>query len=539
MKHIIQIAATLLLALLWQSHSFCQKYDYNWLGGLGSVEWLDTTRALLMKFEDEGIAYEKTKINFIFEACPIAMSDKDGVYQFSTNGNVVMSWNDSIMIGGKGFNKGATNDDFGTIFGDTVINDSYNPYTYQVIPDLYEDSVYYLIHSLVWEEADRPEYLFNKKTQISKIDMRRRRGRGEVVYKNRYFDEEEMGVTFALIQHGNGKDWWVVLRTVDGMEYNAILLRRDSVVTKVRSKIEGLSTEWFSFDDKFITAGSIIQPSRDGRYLVDNYGAKHVKWMGFDRCSGEVSLLDTIEVGLYVVDSNFLNPYFFAYRIFNLSPSGRFLYGAGFDNLAQWDLWADDIEASRVDMGHPWAVFLHADGQWQNGYGGFTSFGYGPDGKMYNMRRGTHSVVEHPDEKCPDCDFCAGWEQGPPPSCLGVEYKLYSGFYPNYRLGALSGSACDTIVEYPEAPDGGYGLSVTPSPASGPVTVEIALPSYDTGQARIVVVDMLGRVLYRHRYAPYAYLHEMDVSSWASGVYNVVLMEGNDLKASSRFVVIH
>ncbi|PJF33399.1 MAG: hypothetical protein CUN57_02290, partial [Phototrophicales bacterium] len=114
-------------------------------------------------------------------------------------------------VGGKGFNQGATNDDFGTAFGDTVFNGYYNPYTYQVIPDLHEDSVYYLIHAFVWEDFDRPEALFNKKTQISKIDMRMRNGRGEVVYKNRSFDEEELGVTFAIIKHGNGKDWWVVL----------------------------------------------------------------------------------------------------------------------------------------------------------------------------------------------------------------------------------------------------------------------------------------------------------------------------------------
>jgi hypothetical protein len=192
-------------------------------------------------------------------------------------------------------------------------------------------------------------------------------------------------------------------------------------------------------------------------------------------------------------------------------------------------------------MGHPWSVTLHADGQWHKDYGGFTVFGYGPDGKLYNLWRGVHSVIENPDEKCPACGFCAGWEQGPPPSCFGVEYKLFSGFYPNYRLGPLEGSPCDTIPDEPEPPvhpTGDYGLSVWPSPSSGPATVEITLPDYSQGRARIAIVDMLGRYLYSHTFPPYAYLHQLDVSDWAAGVYNILLLEGNDIKATARLVVI-
>ncbi len=519
---------------------YSQKYDKNWLGGHGTV-FVDTALSVLMQFEEEGIHFQKTKTKLDIETGVIAVSDKTGIHQFSTNGNAVVTWDGEVMVGGKGFNQGATNDDFGTVFGDTVINSYYNPYTYQVIPDLYEDSVYYLIHAFVWEDADQPEEFFNEKTQISKIDMRLRNGRGEVVYKNQPIDEEEMGVPFTIIKHGNGKDWWVVLRSLHGLEYKAILLRKDSVITKVWSKIEELDSEWFSNDDKFRSATVILQSSLDGRYLLDSYGMEHVKLLEFDRCNGSVSFLDTVKVGLIVDDPNHPNPYFFSYMGYKFSPSGRYLYGYSYSNFSQWDLWADDISASRVDMGHPWAVTLHADGQWHKGYGGFTVFGYGPDGKLYNLWRGVHSVIENPDEKCPACGFCAGWEQGPPPSCLGVEYKLFSGFYPNYRLGPLEGSPCDTIPDEPvppEHPTGDYGLSVWPSPSSGPATVEITLPDYSQGRARIAIVDMLGRYLYSHTFPPYAYLHQLDLSDWAAGVYNILLLEGNDLKATARLVVI-
>jgi Secretion system C-terminal sorting domain len=511
-----------------------QKYDRHWLGGHGTV-FVDTALSVLMRFEDDGITFHKIKTKFAIETGVIAMS----------NGNAVVTWDGEVMVGGKGFNQGATNDDFGTAFGDTVINDLYNPYTYQVLPDPYDDSIYYLIHAFIHEGVQQPWFIESDRMQISKIDMGKRGGRGEVVYKNRYFDEEVMGAGFALIRHGNGRDWWVVLRKQDGLEYKAILLHRDSVVTRVRSKVEGLGTEWFDDNDWWNTSLNLFHASLDGTMLVDTYGDENIKLLSFDRCNGEVKLLDTIYVGIIIDPESQFPANFFSYIAYQFSPSGRFFYGISPSNLAQWDLEAEDIEASKVIMGHPWSVTLNADGQWHNGYGGFTVFAPGPDGKLYNLRRGIHSVIEYPDEKCPACGLCAGWDQGPPPSCLGVgaEYNLYSGWYPNYRLGALAGSACDTIRQdtVPPPPPipvpGDYGVNIWPNPASGQVTIEITLPEYESGTAAIEVVDMLGRVLHRHQFAPYAYLYQMDVPDWASGVYNIVLRHEGRLRATGRLVV--
>jgi hypothetical protein len=73
----------------------------------------------------------------------------------------------------------------------------------------------------------------------------------------------------------------------------------------------------------------------------------------------------------------------------------------------------------------------------------------------------------------------------------------------------------------------GYGVTASPTVASGPVEVTITLPAYGSASAaELLVVDMLGRVLHRHRFPPYAYLHRFDVSGWAAGLYNVVLVDG-------------
>jgi len=519
--------------------AFCQKYDQHWMGRI-----IDEHRGVFMRFEEDSINYFEAPLNAAWKMMIVngsfAISNIDGELQFYTNGNVVLSWNHQVMDGGKGFNQGATNDDFGVNGSDTLFNTNYNPYTYQVIPDAYDSDIYYMIHAFLIEHGacqwgDVP------KMQISKIDMAANGGNGKVVYKNHYFDEELVGVGFALVRHGNGRDWWVVLRKQDGLAYRSILLHRDSVVQVVESTISGLSTDWFSWEDCFQTSGVLLLSSMDGNRLIDKFGANWAKLLDFDRCSGEVSLVDTFATGVtplvtyggVIVDS----PIF----TYQFSPSGRYLYGAGWAEFAQWDLEAPDIGASKVKLGGvPWA--LDDSQNVKEGIrGGFTVFAHGPDGKIYNLFGTAHSVIEYPDEPGEASGLCLAADS--PPSCLGddVPYYLYSGRYPNYRLGALEGSPCDTIrqdtVPPPGPETGNYAVKVWPSPASGQVSIEVTLPGYGSGTAGIEIVDMLGRVLHRHRFAPYAYLYQLDVSDWAGGVYNIVLRDGRRLRATARLVV--
>jgi hypothetical protein len=207
--------------------------------------------------------------------------------------------------------------------------------------------------------------------------------------------------------------------------------------------------------------------------------------------------------------------------------------------FAQWDLEAADIAASKVKLGGPpWALDDNQNvlvGE----YGGFTEFSLGPDGKIYNLMRTSHSVIEHPDEPGEACGLCLAADS--PPSCLGVPYYLFSNRYPNYRLGPLTGSGCDTIasaVSPPAQPGKGYAVTASPAVASAQAQVSITLPAYGSGAAaEIQVTDMLGRLQYRHRFPPYAYLHSLDVSDWTPGIYNIVLLENGRPGAAARLAV--
>jgi Secretion system C-terminal sorting domain len=547
MKQAIYKLLILFATMTMMQKAHGQQHDRYWLGGRGSVLF-DTALTVLMKFDDGGIFYYNVDSDMFIARGVLAMSNAEGELQFYTNGNVVASWDHSIMEGGKGFNQGATNDDFlyeppWYMGPDTTWNINYNPYTYQIIPDAGDEHIYYMIHAFLIEHGEC-EWGDVSKMQISKIDMSANEGRGKVVYKNHYFDEESVGVGFAIVRHGNGKDWWVVLRKQDGLAYRSILLHRDSVVQVVPSTIPGFSTDWFSWEDCYQTSVCLLESSMDGSRLLDKYGEDGAKLLSFDRCSGEVSLLDTFSMGITPIETVGGVVINSVIGTFQFSPSGRYLYGAGYAEFAQWDLEAADIGASKVKLGGvPWA--LDDEQNVMVGYrGGFTAFAPGPDGKIYNLMRTAHSVIEYPDEPGEASGLCLAADNAPG-SCLGpdVPYYLFSNRYPNYRLGALAGSPCDTIRQdtVPPPPPipvpGDYGVKVWPNPASGQVSIEVTLPEYESGTAAIEVVDMLGRVLHRHHFPKFAYLYQMDVSDWASGVYNIVLRHEGRLQATGRLVV--
>ncbi len=535
MKRIIYFISTLATLLAGTQASFGQQHDKYWMGKV----WAEYT-SILMGFEGESISYQAAADSTPLSITTgiIAMGSAGGELQFYTNGNSVATWDHSIMQGGKGFNEGSPYSDFGVNGADTLYNSNYVSYTYQAVPDAEDGQVYYMVHSFVQYDDDGCKGLNAPHLKISKIDMSANGGLGRVVYKNHNFDEAQMGVAFAMVRHGNGRDWWVVRRSQDGLYYRSVLLQRDSVVQVVQSVIPGLSSDWFGCEDWWATSLNLLNTSRDGSMLLDIFGRGRAKLLDFDRCNGEVSLLDTFTTGFPTLTTASGSVYECPAFTYEFSPSGRYLYSIGCAGIIQWDLWADDIAASGTPIGGvPWQL---DENQNVTGLtGGFRVFGHGPDGKIYNLIGSMHTVIAHPDEPGDASGLCLAADS--PPSCLGVPYWLYSTPYPNYRLGPLTGSACDTIptsVHEPPA-NGGYEVTASPTLASGPVEVTITLPAYGSASAaELLVVDMLGRVLHRHRFPPYAYLHRFDVSGWAAGLYNVVLVDKGRARAGARLVVV-
>lgn len=98
--------------------------------------------------------------------------------------------------------------------------------------------------------------------------------------------------------------------------------------------------------------------------------------------------------------------------------------------LYQYDLWAEDIEATRT-------LVAEYDGHLDPFPTTFFLGQLAPDGKIYiASNNGVTSlhVIHNPDADCPDCR---------------IELPTFNSFsipnQPNYRLGPIDGSPCDTL----------------------------------------------------------------------------------------------
>ena len=456
----------------------------------------------------------------------IAMSDPEGKLLFYTNGNVIASAKThKVMPNGKGLNEGSWYSDF----PDLTANKPYQYYKYAVVPDKRQPGVYYQIHSLLgdWTKNISP-------VLITKIDMNLKGGAGDVVYKNKVLYTDSVASPIDVIQHGNGVDWWIVLHNIDGSAYHTLLLERDSIVQVQVQEVPTFDVQK-SWADTVRLGFYPIAVSTQGDRIIDCYTSTIHRLFHFDRCSGLLEYQDTFQTEVYTyitVDGKQRQGPVLG---FTFSPNDRFVYASSVIGYMQWDLEASSISASRCQLSGP--PFDVVDNYSVDKNPGLFILQQGPDGKIYSIFEYTHHIIHQPDEKGAAADMCLASDQDPP-SCFGVPYMLGNPHLPNYRLGPLAGSGCDTITSTvtPEVPHA--TLTVRPNPVRGPVEVEVTLPNYQNEQMELVLYDALGRPVHQHRLPAYAYIHRFDTSHLAPGVYLLQLRDHQRVIATERVVVM-
>jgi hypothetical protein len=164
------------------------------------------------------------------------------------------------------------------------------------------------------------------------------------------------------------------------------------------------------------------------------FGENYLNIYDFDRCTGELNnhiqyFFDSvIGAGGVVISSN-----------------SRFLYLIEPESIFQFDLWADDIILSKTEVanydGYQEAIPLTNDTLWTS-----TRFFLGqlaPNGKIYiNVSFATvrtMTTIESPNEKGGGCHVKQHSFHLPTLNQFTMPH------FPNYRLGPLDGSPCDTL----------------------------------------------------------------------------------------------
>jgi hypothetical protein len=416
----------------------------------------------------------------------------------------------------------------GTIMpgGDSLVGAAWY-YETTIIPSPYDTSKYYVFSIGVTTTYGLYYHI---------VDMSLDSGKGEITQKNVQLLNIRMVDCLLAVKHGNGRDWWVIVRESTfhlGTSNNSWY-----VYLITPNGISGQNVQ---------NIGS-VNPTNSGRLTYDTLSNKIcfvnsvslIELYDFDRCSGVLTNPET------VIPTQQFQPYPWLWSC-EFSPSGQFLYVGGYmwndsSYLWQFDTWASNVAATKTLI-------------WQSNYPVYYVIGQlkrAPDGKIYlsngwvdttgnyqfpylsnqyypeNM---SLSVINSPDLPGAACNF------QPYSFYLGGK-RTYWGLpnNPDYDLGPLVGSPCDTLVSINE-PVSSKNAEMFVYYTSNWQTAFINAQHVAGNRYSLEVFDIMGKSVFRESGAlnPPYFTKNLNCSSFAKGVYTVVLITEKE-RLVNRFV---
>ncbi len=387
----------------------------------------------------------------------------------------------------------------------------------------------YFLFSIGLEQA------INQGLYLTTIDMSLNGGLGGVVQQNVQINNLNYGDCLTAVKHGNGRDWWVIgkLHTVPSTFYNRFLVylvTPDSIYPPSIYDFNDASDGTFQ--------KIVWHPDYNKLMVVNARG--YMSEFNFDRCSGAITLNKNI---FPEQSSNFNRPFWEgAY-----SPNGNVFYvsrtsyggNAGdYNYLLQYDLLATDIPASCdtldstlypiADCG---AVRLAPDGKIY--YSQAYPWGFPYQDSMYNYVNQNLGVINNPDVVGNGCNFA------PFSFYLGGK-RTYYGLpnNPNYSLGPLVGSLCDTLstgLSLPVSEKRGV-IYLSPNPAHS--VLYFNAQQVKGKEALIIITNAMGAIVFKKKLQVYngGYAtSRIDVSGFSNGIYFITLQSEKQV-LSAKFV---
>ncbi len=388
-------------------------------------------------------------------------------------------------------------------------------------------------------------YLFSTGSGVAQIglyysivDLSQNGGLGKVIAKNIQMTGMYPFEGITAIKHGNGRDWWLVLKL------SGINNGNNNVFYNYLISPFGISPPIIdSVGVDIISDAGQLRFSKDGNKLAICTWNNLLEIFDFDRCAGRFTNPIIIEPENHAVPGEM--------RSVAFSPEGTRLYlltdciggcTGGIGYLIQYDLLAGNIQASKntiytfVFPEQPFHIRLAPDDKiyLSTDYGNYTDY---PD-SVRNYVNESLSVINQPDSLGMACDF------QPFSFYLGGK-RTYNALpnNPDYEMGPLIGSGCDSLP---------VGLTPSPSPEErGVLHVfyhggwQVAFINAEGLQGKnyaLSVYDLMGHEVYKQEglLVPPSggrgyYTKDLNCASFASGMYIVKLQTEKEM-LSKKFV---
>ncbi len=406
MKHFL----ALLFFLCNLTTSFGQKHDNIWLFGHNVQTPHPDYGGSTLDFNTEPPTSYKEEREMNFNVTGASICDSTGNLQFYTNGAWIANYLGEQMENGDSLNPGTITSN--NYYGGLKVAQSHI-----VLPMPDNPGKYYLFH----ERIDYHDVLILavNPTYFTVVDMNQNNGLGRVEEKNVaiFNDTTKTFGTITAVKHANGRDWWVLFPEKAENNFYRCLLTPNGVADLL---IQSLSPSYPN-----INSNGFICFSPDGSRLA-RFEIQHGLYIyDFDRCTG---LLSDNPLFLPIPETELGGGVAF-------SPNGRFVYMASSTFILQADTWASDI-ASTIDTV---AVY---DGFTAPFSTTFFAMQPGPDGRIYITTNNETKILHYINQPNKAGDSCEVVQHG---IVLPTNNRFTSPHFPNYRLGPLDGSPCDTL----------------------------------------------------------------------------------------------
>ncbi|MCX6292183.1 MAG: T9SS type A sorting domain-containing protein, partial [Bacteroidetes bacterium] len=362
-------------------------------------------------------------------------------------------------------------------------------------------SQYYLFHNTVDDSVAYAYHIY-----YSEIDMSLNSGLGAVTSKNNVLlNDTLIPGRITAVKHGNGRDWWVVFHKGHMSRYFIYL-------------VDTLGIHFHSSQDigpnlSFALGQACFSP--DGSKFAMYDALNDLEIMDFDRCLGQFRNPVHVPINDSAVSAGVA-----------FSPNSLVLYASSMLYIYQFDLTDTNISSTKTTV----AV-------WDNSYSPnppaatiFYQCKLAPDGKIYlscaNSTLDLH-VINYPDSLGLGCNVCQ--------HCIHL--PAYNAFtipnHPNYHLGSLSGSLCDTITSVQNLQVQSSTLELFPNPVRERVYASL---NQTVKIKNVKVLNAFGQEMpVNYSIIKNGEYIEVNTSSLSQGVYYLELLSEKE-KLVKKFV---